>query len=131
MQVCFYCIWLVTIQRDSPTRPANAVATNDSTTATNHTNQTVDNGWETPPASEYEPKRLQNSRILIPMSNNRAFWSVGLFQELPSRIPHPPMLQLFTTLLTGIINEFYFELSSPFGPDHDERAHRMLEANLH
>lgn len=50
------------------------------------------------------------------MPNNRAFQSVGLFQELPSRIPHPPMLQLFTTLLTGIINEFYyFELSSPFG----------------
>jgi hypothetical protein len=30
----------------------------------------------------------------------------------------------------GTINEFYFQLSSPFGEDHDERAHRLLQSHM-
>lgn len=108
------------VQRDSPLRPANAHRNSSrppsSNDASNQSNQEQNNqeqdGWETPPASDYEPDQLQHSRlILLPMPNHAAFRREGMFQDLPCLIPHDQTRMVVSTLMPGLVNEFFHKIT--------------------
>ena len=128
----------LTVQRDSPLRPADAHGNSsrpDHPSNQQHNNQEQANqaqdGWPTDPPSVYEPERLRRSFMIVPMPNNPGYRLEGMFQDLYHLIPHVPTRLVVSTLMPGLANEFLTDISgNPFDEDHDDRAQRLLSANL-